>query len=134
MDGWISALEANMNAGNNTIHNGTKWDPASWPAQASGWGTTEAPRGALGHWVSLANQGINHYQMVVPTTWNGSPRDAVGQRGPFEQSLIGTPIADPQRPVEILRTIHSFDPCMACSVHLVDANGQPTGVRVTVGV
>jgi hydrogenase large subunit len=134
MDGWLSALEANMNAGDNAIHNGTKWDPASWPSQVSGWGTTEAPRGALGHWVSIANQGIDHYQMVVPTTWNGSPRDALGQRGPFEQSLIGTPIADLQRPVEILRTIHSFDPCMACSVHLVDADGQPTGVRVTVGV
>ncbi len=134
MDGWISALEANMNAGNNAIHNGTKWDPASWPAQASGWGSTEAPRGGLGHWVSITNKAIDHYQMVVPTTWNGSPRDAIGTRGPFEQSLIGTPIADPQRPVEILRTIHSFDPCMACSVHLVDANGQPAGVRVTIGV
>ena len=133
MDGWLGALETNMNAGDIAIHNGAKWDPASWPSQASGWGTTEAPRGALGHWVSINNQGIEHYQMVVPTTWNGSPRDAQGQRGPFEQSLIGTPIADPQRPVEILRTIHSFDPCMACSVHLVDADGQPTGIRVTTG-
>jgi hydrogenase large subunit len=134
MDAWLTALETNMDAGNNAIHNGAKWDPATWPAQASGWGSTEAPRGGLGHWVSISNKTINHYQMVVPTTWNGSPRDAQGQRGPFEESLIGTPIADPARPVEILRTIHSFDPCMACSVHLVDANGQPTTGRITLGL
>jgi Ni,Fe-hydrogenase I large subunit len=72
--------------------------------------------------------------MVVPTTRNGSPRDDQGQRGPFEESLIGTPIADPAHPVEILRTILSFDPCMACSVHLVDANGQPTSGHITLGV
>jgi hydrogenase large subunit len=124
---WITNLESNMNAGNVAIHNGTKWDPATWPSQASGWGTTEAPRGGLGHWVKIANGKIQNYQAVVPTTWNGSPRDANGARGAFEQSLIGVPIADPQRPVEILRTIHSFDPCMACSVHLIDARGEEIG-------
>ncbi len=129
---WIDALEANMNAGITAIHNGALWDPAIWPAEASGWGATEAPRGGLGHWVSIRNQKIQRYQAVVPTTWNGSPRDALGQRGPFEQSLVGTKLADPARPLEILRTIHSFDPCMACAVHLLDERGNSTGVRVLV--
>jgi hydrogenase large subunit len=117
MEGWIAALEANMHSGNLAIHNGEHWNPSTWPSSASGWGTTEAPRGGLGHWIQIANGKILNYQAVVPTTWNGSPRDSAGQRGPFEQALIGTPVADPQRPLEVLRTIHSFDPCMACSVH-----------------
>ncbi len=127
MGPWITALETNMNAGNLAVHNGVKWDPATWPAQAMGWGGTEAPRGALGHWVKISNGKLQHYQMVVATNWNGSPRDANGVRGPFEEALVGTPIADPQRPVEILRTIHSFDPCLACSVHLIDATGTEIG-------
>jgi hydrogenase large subunit len=132
MGSWISELEANMNAGNLAIHAGTLWDPATWPDQASGWGYTEAPRGGLGHWISIANGKIEHYQAVVPTTWNGSPRDTHGLRGPFEEALIGTPIADPLRPLEILRTIHSFDPCMACAVHLIDANGDGSQTSVHV--
>ncbi len=127
MGGWITALETNMNTGNLKIHEGSKWNPTSWPADAIGFGTTEAPRGALGHWVHITNGVIKNYQTVVATTWNGSPRDASGQRGPFEQALIGTPIADPQRPLEILRTIHSFDPCMSCSVHLIDVQGNEVG-------
>lgn len=132
MGGWIDRLEVNMDAGDTTIHNGTRWDPATWPSQAHGIGFTEAPRGGLGHWVSIENGEIAHYQAVVPTTWNGSPRDALGMRGPFEEALIGTPIIDPERPLEILRTIHSFDPCMACSVHMVDGHRQPSGIRVQV--
>lgn len=119
---WINELETNMNNGNLTIHNGTLWDPSTWPAEATGWGITEAPRGALGHWVQIKDGSIARYQCVVPSTWNGSPRDAIGQRGPWEEALIGTPVADPAKPVEILRTIHSFDPCMACAVHVVDAD------------
>jgi Ni,Fe-hydrogenase I large subunit len=127
---WLTQLENNIKAGNTTIHNGTKWEPATWPAAASGWGWTEAPRGALGHWVSIANGKITSYQMVVPTTWNGSPRDAANQRGAWENALIGTPVADPARPVEILRTIHSFDPCMACAVHIIDAQkGEVTRIE-----
>ena len=95
MDGWIGELEANMNGGNLAIHNGDRWDPATWPAEATGWGATEAPRGALGHWVHIKGGKIANYQAVVPTTWNGSPRDAAGQRGPWEQALLGTPVADP---------------------------------------
>jgi hydrogenase large subunit len=128
---WITALEANMNNGNLAIHNNYRWDPAAWPAEATGWGATESPRGALGHWVHIKNGKIENYQMVVATTWNGSPRDAAGQRGAWEEALVGTPVADPARPVEILRTVHSFDPCMACSVHVVDSGGrQVTQIKV----
>ncbi len=129
---WIDELEDNMKNGVLEIHNGASWDPSTWPSSATGWGTTEAPRGALGHWINIKGGKIENYQTVVATTWNGSPRDAAGLRGPFEQALIGTPIADPTRPVEILRTIHSFDPCMACSVHLVDCRGKPLGIAVTL--
>jgi [NiFe] hydrogenase large subunit/hydrogenase large subunit len=84
----------------------------------------EAPRGALGHWIKIKDQKIQNYQAVVPSTWNASPRDAKGQRGPYEAALVGTPMADPNKPLEILRTIHSFDPCLACAVHVVDATGN----------
>ena len=91
----------------------------------------EAPRGTLGHWVRNRDGKIVNYQAVVPTTWNGSPRDARDVRGPYEAALIDTPVADPEQPIEILRTIHSFDPCMACAVHLVDARGvEITRVKV----
>jgi [NiFe] hydrogenase large subunit/hydrogenase large subunit len=131
MGDWIGELEANMNNGDLSIHNGVYWDPSTWPAQAAGWGVTEAPRGALGHWVRIENGAIANYQCVVPSTWNGSPRDSFGQRGPWEEALIGTPVADAQKPVEILRTIHSFDPCMACAVHVLDAeHREVTRVRV----
>jgi hydrogenase large subunit len=85
---------------------------------------TEAPRGALAHWIVIKNGKIDNYQLVVATTWNGSPRDAKGQRSAYEASLIGTPVANPDQPVELLRTIHSFDPCLACSVHLHDERGR----------
>jgi [NiFe] hydrogenase large subunit/hydrogenase large subunit len=131
MEDWIGELEANMNGGNLSIHNGVSWDPSTWPVQAVGWGITEAPRGALGHWVRIEDGTIANYQCVVPSTWNGSPRDALGQRGPWEEALIGTPVADPQKPVEILRTIHSFDPCMACAVHVLDAERREvTRIRI----
>jgi hydrogenase large subunit len=104
--------------------NGERWEPKSWPADAEGVGLVEAPRGALAHWIKIHNGAIENYQLVVPTTWNGSPRDAKQQRSAFEESLIGTPVAKLDQPVEILRTIHSFDPCLACSVHLYDAEGR----------
>jgi Ni,Fe-hydrogenase I large subunit len=121
---WIDQLATNMKNGDMKIHTGEKWDPSTWPAEAQGYGLHEAPRGALGHWVKIRNGKIENYQCVVPGTWNGSPRDAKNQRGPYEEALIGTPIADPDQPVEILRTIHSFDPCMACAVHVVDTEGN----------
>ncbi len=121
---WLNELAENMKRGDYRIHDGEKWDPSTWPSEAKGYGFYEAPRGALGHWVRIKNGKIANYQCVVPSTWNGSPRDAKGRRGPYEAALIGTPVADPNKPVEILRTIHSFDPCMACAVHVVDPEGK----------
>jgi hydrogenase large subunit len=104
--------------------NGEFWEPKSWPKDAEGVGLVEAPRGALAHWIKIHDGAIENYQLVVPTTWNGSPRDAKGLRSSFEQALIGTPVAKIDEPVEILRTIHSFDPCLACAVHLYDPQGR----------
>jgi [NiFe] hydrogenase large subunit/hydrogenase large subunit len=129
MDSWVDALAANMGSGELRIHDNSKWDPRTWPADAMGAGFHEAPRGALGHWVSIRNGAISNYQCVVPSTWNAGPRDANGRRGPYEEALVATPVADPERPVEILRTVHSFDPCMACGVHVVDARHREV-VRV----
>ncbi|MGA7852258.1 MAG: nickel-dependent hydrogenase large subunit [Candidatus Acidiferrales bacterium] len=122
--GWIEQLGDNLASGNVRIHNGEKWNPNSWPKTAQGFGFFEAPRGSLGHWVEIEEQGIKNYQAVVPSTWNAGPRDARGQRGPYESALLKTPVADPERPLEILRTVHSFDPCLACAVHVVDARGH----------
>lgn len=118
---WIDELAANMKKGDYRIHNPDLWEPSNWPKEAKGFGMHEAPRGSLCHWIKIKNERIANYQIVVPSTWNLSPKDANGIRGPLEKALIGTPVADPQQPVEILRTVHSFDPCMACAVHIVDA-------------
>lgn len=128
---WIDQLAANMKKGDLRIHSGEKWDPSEWPNEARGYGFHEAPRGSLGHWINIKDRKIANYQCVVPGTWNGSPRDAKNQRGPYEEALIGTPVANAEQPVEILRTIHSFDPCMACAVHVVDPDGnEVTRIRV----
>jgi hydrogenase large subunit len=121
---WVAELGNKLGHGDLRIHNGEKWDPDTWPKEAQGFGFHEAPRGSLGHWVHIEDKKIKNYQCVVPTTWNAGPRDAKGQRGAYEASLLKTPIADPERPVEILRTVHSFDPCLACAVHVVDARGR----------
>jgi hydrogenase large subunit len=126
-------LVAEIKAGNTSTFNGAKWEPLTWPARAQGFGFMEAPRGALGHWIVIQNGAIENYQMVVPTTWNGSPRDQKGQPGAYEASLVGTKLAKPDQPLEILRTIHSFDPCMACAVHMVDAEGDDLG-EVGIGL
>jgi hydrogenase large subunit len=88
------------------------------PAEADAAGLTEAPRGALGHWLKIRNGKIAHYQVVTPTCWNGSPRDDQQKPGPIEKALVGTPVADSKQPIEVLRIIHSFDPCLACAVHV----------------
>jgi Ni,Fe-hydrogenase I large subunit len=121
MGDWVAALAGNMGQGDRRIHDGSRWDPSTWPAEAVGAGFHEAPRGALGHWVQIKNGVIDNYQCIVPSTWNAGPRDAKGLRGPYEEALVGTPVADPTKPLEILRTIHSFDPCIACGVHVVDS-------------
>jgi hydrogenase large subunit len=104
--------------------NGERWDPKSWPKDAEGVGLAEAPRGALAHYIKIHEGRIENYQLVVPTTWNGSPRDSNQRRSAFEESLIGTPVANIEQPLEILRTVHSFDPCLACAVHLYDPQGR----------
>jgi [NiFe] hydrogenase large subunit/hydrogenase large subunit len=121
---WLAQLVDNMGRGILEVHNGEKWDPSTWPKEARGFGFHEAPRGALGHWVRIENGVIANFQAVVPSTWNAGPRDAKGQIGPYEAALIGTPMANPEQPLEILRTIHSFDPCLACAVHVLDGNGK----------
>ncbi|HET6983826.1 MAG TPA: nickel-dependent hydrogenase large subunit, partial [Myxococcaceae bacterium] len=120
IDTWVDALAANMEKGDLRIHDTEKWDPSSWPKEAFGAGFHEAPRGALGHWVHIKNGTIANYQCIVPSTWNAGPRDGSEKRGPYEAALLKTPVADPKQPLEILRTVHSFDPCMACGVHVVD--------------
>ena len=128
MHNWYGQLEQNIAAGDLRTHNDAMFDPATWPVQARGSGFLEAPRGALGHWVIIENGQIANYQAVVPTTWNAGPRttDANGNEivGPYEASLEGHRLHDPNQPLEILRTIHSFDPCMGCAVHLMDPEGQ----------
>jgi len=121
---WVAELDNKLGHGDLRIHNGERWDPDTWPKQAQGWGFHEAPRGSLGHWVHIEDKKIRNYQCVVPTTWNAGPRDSKGQRGAYEAALLKTPVADPERPLEILRTVHSFDPCLACAVHVVDARGN----------
>jgi hydrogenase large subunit len=124
LDTWVDQLGSNLAHGKTVIFNPVRWDPGTWPKSASGYGWHEAPRGALGHWVEIKDKAIKNYQAVVPTTWNAGPRDAQGQRGAYEAALLTTPVADPNRPLEILRTIHSFDPCIACAVHVIDAQGR----------
>jgi len=104
--------------------NHQSWSESKWPKEAQGFGLSEAPRGALAHFVKIENNRVKNYQMIVPTTWNASPRDERGNLSAFESSLIGTPVHDPKIPLEILRTIHSFDPCLACAVHLYDEKGD----------
>jgi hydrogenase large subunit len=124
-------LMANLKAGDSATANIERWDPETWPRQARGVGSTEAPRGALGHWVAIKDGRIDNYQAVVPTTWNGSPRDPAGNIGAFEASLLNTPLAVADQPLEILRTLHSFDPCLACSTHVMSPDGaELTRVRV----
>jgi [NiFe] hydrogenase large subunit/hydrogenase large subunit len=128
---WLTELTTNLDTGDLAVADVTKWDPSSWPETAEGWGFEEAPRGSLGHWIRIKSGTIDNYQFVVPSTWNGSPRDAQGRRGAWEEALVGTPVGDPEQPVEILRTIHSFDPCMACAVHVHDpAGGSSVEIRV----
>ncbi|MBK7475128.1 MAG: nickel-dependent hydrogenase large subunit [Haliscomenobacter sp.] len=126
--GWArefyDMLITNLKNGDDRMAAMEKFDPKTWPAQAQGVGHTEAPRGALAHWIVIEDQKINNYQLVVPTTWNASPRDPEGKSSAYEAALLDTPVANPEQPVEILRTIHSFDPCMACAVHLYDEEGQ----------
>ena len=117
-------LISNLKNGDNSVANYSRWEPETWPKEAKGCGFTEAPRGSLGHWIKIKNEKIDRYQIVVPSTWNASPKDAKGKPGAYEAALVGTPMAKPEQPVEILRTIHSFDPCLACATHVTGPDGR----------
>jgi hydrogenase large subunit len=123
VDDWNELIQ-NIKNGDSSTANMDKWDPSTWPKEAKGVGTTAAPRGALGHWIRIKDGKIENYQCVVPTTWNGSPRDPAGNIGAFEACLMGTPVERADEPVEILRNLHSFDPCLACSTHVMSEDGE----------
>lgn len=116
----MDQLLENIKGGDETTFNRSKWEPQTWPETAKGVGWMEAPRGSLGHWIDIEDKKVKNYQAVVPTTWNASPIDHNGNIGAYEASLQNTPVADPTQPLEILRIVHSFDPCLACAVHLTD--------------
>ncbi|MBY0434801.1 MAG: nickel-dependent hydrogenase large subunit [Cyclobacteriaceae bacterium] len=121
---FYDQLITNIKNGDTRMASTEKFQPDTWPKQAMGVGHNEAPRGALAHWIVIEDQKIANYQLVVPSTWNASPRDKEGKSSAYEAALKDTPIADPNQPLEILRTVHSFDPCLACAVHLYDEEGK----------
>ena len=116
----LQLLTTNILNGDDTTYNA----PVFPSGEITGMGMHEAPRGALSHWVVINNGAFTNYQAVVPTTWNASPRDEKGVPGPYETSLVGSPVVDAEKPLEVLRTVHSFDPCMACSCHTMDSTGK----------
>ncbi|MBU1223858.1 MAG: nickel-dependent hydrogenase large subunit [Gammaproteobacteria bacterium] len=125
MQGWFDQLLANIKAGDVRTFNDQYWDPSTWPKHMQGVGLMEAPRGGLSHWIVIDDARISNYQAVVPSTWNAGPRDANGQPGAYEAALQDNHVMhDPKQPIEILRTIHSFDPCIACAVHVTDPDGE----------
>ncbi|MFT8872325.1 MAG: nickel-dependent hydrogenase large subunit [Sporolactobacillus sp.] len=126
-----NSLIGNLKNGDQTTFDNSKWDPSTWKSHAFGVGTVEAPRGSLGHWIEIEDGKTKNYQAVVPTTWNASPRDGKGVIGAYEAALKNVPVADQSQPLEILRVVHSFDPCLACAVHLTDLENRTlTSVHV----
>ncbi|WP_242084655.1 nickel-dependent hydrogenase large subunit [Aestuariivivens sediminis] len=121
---FYDTLMNNIKNGDTRMAHSEKRDPDKWEPESKGVGFSEAPRGSLAHWIRIKDKKTANYQLVVPSTWNASPRDPKGQLSPYESTLLGTPVADPELPLEILRTIHSFDPCIACAVHLYDEHGN----------
>jgi [NiFe] hydrogenase large subunit len=121
MEGWIDELKSNIASGDKKTYQ--RW---TMPDKGEGYGLNDVPRGALGHWINIEGGKIKNYQYVVPSTWNLGPSDGKNQKGPVENSLIGTPIADPKQPLEVLRTVHSYDPCIACAVHVIDPHTNET--------
>ena len=120
-----NAQVINIANGDTDTANTTKWDPSTWPTEeVKGVGLYEAPRGALSHWVAIKDKKCSNYQAVVPTTWNACPRDEVAGQGAFERAMMDTAVKIPEKPLEIVKAIRSFDPCIACATHLYDAKGR----------
>jgi hydrogenase large subunit len=125
METWLDTLMANIKSGDLDVHNTEKWDPSTWPKECKGVGFMEAPRGGLAHYIVIKDRKIDNYQAVVPSTWNAGPRDPSGQPGAYEAALMDNhQLAIEDQPLEIQRTIHSFDPCIACAVHVNDPDGE----------
>jgi hydrogenase large subunit len=122
MDGWLDELTPGA----------PTYEPSAVPQQATSMGLTEAPRGALGHWMDISGSVISRYQVITPTNWNASPKDDLEQPGPIESALVGTPVADLAQPIEVLRVVHSFDPCLACAVHMIRPGDRNGGSRVLI--
>jgi hydrogenase large subunit len=120
---WFDELVAGIVSGVTQTFNPDKWEKATWPNATKGVGFAEVARGTLSHWVRITDGAISNYQAVVPSTWNGCGR-ANGERGPYEESLVPHPLVDPEQPLEPLRTIHSFDPCQSCGIHVLDVTGS----------
>ncbi|WP_028877918.1 nickel-dependent hydrogenase large subunit [Terasakiella pusilla] len=125
---FLDKLINNIKNGDTATANTQSFDPSTWPSEVKGVGFTEAPRGALGHWIRIKDTKIENYQCIVPTTWNGSPRDNQGNIGAFEAALLNTKVERAEEPVEILRNLHSFDPCLACSTHVMSEDGDELAV------
>ena len=128
---FFDKLVANIKSGDTRVVNNDKWDPSTWPKEAKGVGFYEAPRGALSHWVVIKDGKVANYQAVVPTTWNACPRDDQAGHGAFEMSMMDTPVKIADKPLEIVKAVRSFDPCMACSTHLFNAKGEKIRVVTT---
>ena len=128
---FFDKLIANIKTGDTTVANMAKWDPKSWPKEARGAGLYEAPRGALSHWIVIKDGKTANYQAIVPTTWNSCPRDEKGAHGAYEAAMIDTKVKVPDKPLEILKVVRSFDPCMACATHLYNAKGDKIKVVTT---
>jgi hydrogenase large subunit len=125
MDIWLEKLIGNIKSGDLDVHSDEKWDPSTWPSECKGVGFMEAPRGGLAHYIVIKDGKIDNYQAVVPSTWNAGPRDPSGQPGAYEAALMDNhQLAIEDQPLEIQRTIHSFDPCIACAVHVNDPDGE----------
>ena len=128
---YLEKLVKSIRSGDTNVANTAKWDPASWPKEAKGVGIHEAPRGSLGHWIVIKDGKSANYQCIVPSTWNACPRDPNGAHGAYESAMIDTKVKVPVKPLEILKTIHSFDPCLACATHVYNAAGEPIAVVST---
>lgn len=128
---WLWELKANLSTGDIAVADVTSWLPDSWPAEAQGFSLGEGPRGAVGHWVTIRDKVVADYQVIDASTWNLSPRDAAGSRGPLEAALVKTPLADPKRPLEALRVIHSFAPCAGCAAHTFTPRRDTPAERIT---
>ncbi|HYO43777.1 MAG TPA: nickel-dependent hydrogenase large subunit [Candidatus Limnocylindrales bacterium] len=133
LDAWLWDLKSNLATGDVAVTSVELWDPAAWPDEVEGWSLGEGPRGSVGHWLRIKDKVVDHYQVVDGSTWNASPRDALGLPGPIEAALAGVEVADPTKPVEVLRVVHSFAPCAACAAHVVDPRAAgPIGSQVHV--